>query len=251
MKDKPSLPFLNEYSETLIELKRQIQEARLKAITFVTELMVIYWKIGKVISEREKQSAWVSRDLAYAFSDMKGFSPRNMRYMRYMRRFYEIYQDFTMLQQVVAKLPWGHNIILIDKLDSFEERIWYAKKIVENGWSRSMLTIWIENDLYNREGKAITNFKDTLPQTQSDLAQQATRDPYVFDFLTMDQDFREKELENGLIDHIQKLLMEFGRGFAFVGRQCPLEIDGREFQVGLLARFSGRQSARECRFLNH
>lgn len=237
--NKSGLISNKEYVSTLADLKHQIQEARLKAVIAVnTEMICLYWKIGRVIFEKEKQSGWgtkvidrLSKDLLLSFPDMKGFSPRNMRYMR---RFYEIYQDFTILQQLVAKLPWGHNIILMDRLKSVEERLWYAKKIIENSWSRSMLIIWIENDLFNREGKAVSNFKDTLPLPQSDLAQQATKDPYIFDFISMDEGFRERELEQGLIDHVQKLLMEFGRGFAFVGRQCKLEVDGDEFFLDLL-----------------
>lgn len=235
-----------EYASTLAYLKFQIQEARIKAVTAVnSELMGVYWKIGRTISENVKKGGWgakvidkLSKDLTLTFSDMKGFSLRNLTYMRRFYEsypdFYSNYPDFTILQQPVAKLPWGHNILLMDKLKSNEERLWYAKKAIENGWSRSMLIVWIENDLYRREGKATTNFKDTLPLPQSDLAQQATKDPYIFDFLSMDEDFRESELEKGLIDHIQKLLMEFGRGFAFVGRQVCLEVDGDEFFVDLL-----------------
>lgn len=239
-KKSPSkLPLAKEYAKTLADLKKQIQETRLRAITIVnTELICLYWKIGAVISEKEKKGGWgakviekLSNDLLDAFPDMKGFSPRNMRYMR---DFYEAYQDPTILQQVVAKLPWGHNILLLDSLKTDKERLWYAAKTIENGWSRSMLTVWIENDLYSRDGKAVTNFKKALVSPQSDLAQQATKDPYVFEFVSMTEDFKERELEKELIDHIQNLLMEFGRGFAFVGRQVRLEVDGDEFFLDLL-----------------
>jgi len=233
------LPDNQEYIKTLADLKRQIQEARLRAVTAVnSEMIRAYWTIGKTISEKENQSAWgakiidkLSKDLSSAFPDMKGFSKRNLLYMRQL---YDAYSDAEFAQQLVAQIPWGHNTILLQKLNNTEERLWYAAKIIENGWSRSMLLIWIENNIYKREGKAITNFKSTLPHPQSDLAQQITRDPYCFEFLSLEEDFREKELEKGLLDHIQKLLMEFGRGFAFVGRQCPLEIDGDEFLVDLL-----------------
>lgn len=162
---------------------------------------------------------------------MKGFSTRNLLYMR---QFAEAYPDFEITQQPVAQIPWGHNVLLLTKLKEINQRLWYAQKIIENGWSRSILLIWIENNLYKREGKAITNFKHTLPSPHSDLAQQSTKDPYIFDFISMDEKFRERELEKGLIDHVQSLLMEFGRGFAFVGRQISLEVDGDEFLVDLL-----------------
>jgi len=162
---------------------------------------------------------------------MKGFSLTNVKYMA---QFAKEYPDFPISQQPVGQIPWGHNMLLMDKLKSVKERIWYAEKILENGWSRAILALWIENDLYHRKGKAITNFRDRLPIPQSDLAQQATKDPYIFDFLSIDDKFKEKELEQGLIDHIQKLLMEFGRGFAFVGRQCKLDIDGDDFLLDLL-----------------
>jgi predicted nuclease of restriction endonuclease-like (RecB) superfamily len=206
----------------------------------------LYWEIGKDIVEKQEQEGWgskvlekVAKDLRNEFSGMEGFSRTNIFRMR---AFYIAYSNCPTAVRQLQKdnlepflnIPWGHNFILLDKLKSFEERMWYAKKTLENGWSRSMLTIWIENDLYRREGKAITNFKTCIPAPQSDLAQQATKDPYVFNFLSMDANFREKELEQGLIDHMQKLLMEFGRGFAFVGRQCCLEVDGKEFFVDLL-----------------
>lgn len=228
-----------DYVETLEVLKKKIREAQLKAaISVNTELLKLYWEIGCTLSEKMQAEGWgaktiekISRDLRDSLPEIGGFSPRNLRYMR---RFYETYPDAQILQQLVAKLPWGHNIILMEKLSSNEERLWYANKTVENGWSRSLLTIWIENKLYHREGKAVTNFKTTLPQPQSDLAQQMTRDPYCFQFLSLEENFKEKELEKGLIDHVQNLLSEFGRGFAFVGRQCRLEIDGEDFMIDLL-----------------
>lgn len=228
-----------DYVKVLASLKLQIQEARLKAaISVNSEMIHLYWKIGGMISTQENQSKWgtkvikkLSKDLLSAFPYMKGFSSRNLLYMR---QFYDAYEGVEITQQPVAQIPWGHNVIILEKIKNYKERLWYAAKTIENGWSRNMLAVWIENDLYNREGKAITNFKNTLPAIQSDLAQQATKDPYLFDFLSLDEKFKEKELEQSLIDHVQKLLMEFGRGFAFVGRQCELEVDGDEFLVDLL-----------------
>lgn len=228
-----------EYAKILADLKIQIHEAQLKAVVSVNrDLIRLYWNIGSSILEKQATHEWgskiverLARDLKDAFPAMKGFSLTNIKYMA---QFAKEYPDFPISQQVVGQIPWGHNIILLQKLSSVEERLWYASKTIENGWSRSMLVIWIENNLYKREGKAITNFKETLPLPQSDLAQQMTRDPYCFQFLSLEEDFREKELEKGLIDHVQKLLSEFGRGFAFVGRQCRLEVDGKEFSVDLL-----------------
>lgn len=229
---------INDYAKTLTEIKKQIQESQLKAVVSVNqELIRLYWNIGSLILEKQTSSGWgtkvvdrLANDLRDSFPQMKGFSLTNVKYMA---QFAKEYPDFP-ISQAVLQITWSHNIVILQKLSNKKEREWYANKTIENGWSSRMLVIWIENDLYNREGKAITNFKDTLPTPQSDLAQQVTKDPYVFDFLCMDDKFRERELEQGLIDHIQKLLMEFGRGFAFIGRQCELIIDGKGFLVDLL-----------------
>ena len=228
-----------DYVKTLEVLKRQIQEAQIKAALSVNqELIRLYWNIGSLILEKQRDGGWGSKtvdrlanDLRVAFPQMKGFSLTNVKYMAQFAR--EL-PDFPISQTVFGQITWSHNIVLLQKLSSKQERLWYANKTLENGWSSRLLVIWIENDLYNREGKAVSNFKNTLPEPQSDLAQQVTKDPYVFDFLVLDEKFREKELEQGLIDHIQKLLMEFGRGFAFIGRQCELIIDGKGFLVDLL-----------------
>lgn len=131
-------------------------------------------------------------------------------------------------------IPWGHNTVLLEKLDTLQQRIWYARKTGEKGWSRSMLILWIESDLYNREGKAISNFDRALPQPQSDVAREILKDPYCFDFLTLKDDAHEKELEQGLAVNVQKFLMELGKGFAFVGRQFHLEVEDEEYFIDLL-----------------
>jgi predicted nuclease of restriction endonuclease-like (RecB) superfamily len=171
-----------EYSKTLADLKNHIQEAQPKAAVSVNrELIRLYWQIGKTISIKERQGGWgakviskLSTDLGSTFPNMKGFSPRNLLYMR---QFADAYPDFEITQQALAQIPWGHNVLLLTKIKDSAERLWYAKKTIENGWSSSMLIIWIENNLYKQEGRAITNFKDTLPLPQSDLAEQITRDP--------------------------------------------------------------------------
>lgn len=138
------------------------------------------------------------------------------------------------LPQSVAAIPWGHNIDLVEKIKDPDLRLWYARQTVENGWSRAMLTHWIESDLHKRQGKAITNFKAVLPAPQSDLAAEVVRDPYNFDFLTLRADAAERDLERGLLDHIRKFLLELGAGFAFVGQQVPLVVDGEDFYLDLL-----------------
>jgi len=235
------------YREFLHEIKEKIRSAQLKAaIAASRELIQLYWDLGKDIVEKQEKEGWgskvlerVAKDLQKDFPGIEGFSRTNIFRMR---SFYLAYSNCpTAVGQLQKDLlepffntPWGHNSILLDKLKNFEERLWYAKKIVEHGWSRSILTIWIENDLYRREGKAITNFKTTLPAPQSDLAQQTLKDPYVFDFLTLHKEHLEKDLEDGLVNHIQKFLIELGQGFAFMGRQYLLTVSGQPFYIDLL-----------------
>ena len=162
---------------------------------------------------------------------MKGLSPRNLGYMK---AFAEAWPEDSILQQAAAKLPWFHNCIILDKIKAKEERIWYLEAAIEYGWSRNILAMQIESDLYRRQGKATTNFQTTFPKPQSDLAQQLLKDPYNFDFLTLSKDAHERELETGLVGHIQKFLLELGVGFAFVGRQVPLEVAGEDYRIDLL-----------------
>ncbi len=135
------------------------------------------------------------------------------------------------MQQLAAQLPWWHNVILLKKLKQAKDREWYARKALEHGWSRAILDLQIETRLHEREGMAITNFSKTLPPAQSDLAQQLLKDPYTFEFLTIDDRAKEREVEKGLMDHVQKMLLELGTGFAFVGRQVRFEVDGEEFRI--------------------
>jgi predicted nuclease of restriction endonuclease-like (RecB) superfamily len=151
-----------------------------------------------------------------------------------MRALAEAWPEDEFVQQPVAQLPWGHNVRLLDLVKTRDERLWYARAAIEHGWSRNVLEIQIEAGLYQRQGKAITNFTKTLPAPQSDLAQQLLKDPYNFDFLTLSKDASERELETGLVEHIQKFLLELGTGFAFVGRQVPLEVAGEDYRLDLL-----------------
>jgi predicted nuclease of restriction endonuclease-like (RecB) superfamily len=227
------------YPELLASVSRQIHSGRTRAVSAANrEMLLSYWAIGKQLAERESAEGWgskvvtrLSADIRSAFPEAKGFSPRNLRYMK---SFAVAWPDFPMLQQSVATLPWGHNVILLDKLADQADRVWYADQALAEGWSRSVLAVQIETRLHERSGKAITNFKATMPPSDSDLAQQSFKDPYVFDFVAMSGKRDERDLENQLIRHVEKFLLELGQGFAFVGRQVRLTISSDEFFTDLL-----------------
>ncbi len=233
-----------EYTSTLTELKKTIHECQLKAITAVNkELVRLYWSIGKTIVEKQKISGWgsnfiekLAKDLQNEFTGVEGFSRANVFRMKAFFLSYEKVAHAVRLFESlpISEIPWGHNILLMQKLKNDGERLWYAAKSIEHGWSRKTLNTWIESDLYHREGKAITNFKTTLPLPQSDLAQQVLKDPYLFDFLTLHENHLEEDLEDGLVKHIQKFLIELGQGFAFMGRQYPIVVDGDTSYIDLL-----------------
>jgi len=227
------------YFETLNKLKEKIRSTQIKAMIKVNqELIQLYWEIGVAISEKQEKEGWgaktierLAKDLKDAFPHTKGFSRTNISYMV---QFAKEYPEIEIIQQLVGQIPWGHNLILIQRLNTKEERLWYVKKIIENGWSRNTLSIWIDSDLYRRQGKAITNFSNTLPTPQSDLASQTLKDPYLFNFLSLTENYEERELEKGLTDHIQKFLVELGKGFAFVGKQYELKIENTIYYLDLL-----------------
>jgi len=227
------------YREFLHGLKLRIQQAQLKATLAVNrELILLYWQIGRDILERQERAGWGARiverlaqDLHREFPDVRGFSPRNFKYMR---AFAEAWPDEAIVQQLVAQLPWGHNVRLLDKVQDPAERAWYVEQAIQNGWSRNILVMQIESGLYRRQGKAQTNFAHTLPSLQSDLAQQLLKDPYNFDFLTLSREAHEKDLETALVTQIRKFLLELGVGFSFVGSQYPLEVGGQDFRIDLL-----------------
>ncbi len=227
-----------EYVQLLEHIKTDILQTQLKAISSVTtELTMLYWRIGQHVSNKSQQSHWgdqfikkLAQDLKSLFPGIAGFSLRNLHYMRRMG---ETYVDLN-CATAVAQLPWGHNIALLERLSDNNQRFWYAQKTVENGWSRSMLCMCIQSDLYGKQGKAITNFQAVLPALDSDLAQQALKDPYNFDFLMIDGKAREREIEQGLIHHIQKFLVELGTGFSFAGRQYPIKIGNEDCFIDML-----------------
>jgi predicted nuclease of restriction endonuclease-like (RecB) superfamily len=173
----------------------------------------------------------LAQDLRRDFPDMTGLSSRNLKYMR---AFAEAYRDREIVQQLVARLPWGHNIKLVEAIKDEDERLWYARQAIEHGWSRNVLAHQIDTGLFRRQGKALTNFARTLPAPQSDLAQELVKDPYSFDFLALGTEISERELENGLIDHLRALVLELGKGFAFVGSQYHLEVGGQDYYLDLL-----------------
>ncbi|MBS0624377.1 MAG: DUF1016 family protein [Verrucomicrobia bacterium] len=232
------------YNEFLKEIKEKIRNTQLKAaIAASRELIKLYWELGRDIVEKQEREGWgskvlerISKDLQNEFPGVEGFSRANIFRMRAFFSAYEkVAQAVRQFESLpIFDIPWGHNILLLQKIKDNDERLWYASKAIEHGWSRSILTIWIENNLYRREDKAITNFKMTLPAPQSDLAQQTLKDPYVFDFLTLHKEHLEKDLENGLVNHIQKFLIELGQGFAFMGHQYPLTVGGEQFYIDLL-----------------
>lgn len=239
----PIAPNLSEMSDGYLEfienIKNQIQNQHLSIVLNANSgMLCLYWHIGKAILEKQQQEGWgtkvidrMSKDLKEAFPDMSGFSARNIKYMR---KFAECWTDFEFVQRVVAQIPWRTNISLMDKLDDLESRIWYANKVLENGWSKSVLELQIESHLLERTGKSVNNFPNALPPLDSDMVNQVFKDPYLFDFLGTDIPRREVEIERQLTEHIQNFLLELGQGFAFVGRQVHLEVGGQDFYLDLL-----------------
>lgn len=240
MPKTPSLfPSDDNYVGFLNELKQRIWNAQIKAALAVNkELVLLYWQIGTDILQRQQTEGWgskviqrLSKDLKREFPDMKGVSRTNLMYMR---AFAEAYPEESIVQEVLGQIPWYHNIALLDKLNDIDERLWYARETVVNGWSRNVLVFQIESQLYQRQGNAITNFEQTLPKPQSDLVQQLIKDPYHLDFLPSGKRFKERELEKALVAYIRDFLVELGTGFAFVGNQYHLNIGGEDFYLDLL-----------------
>ena len=259
-----------DYADVLESVKSRVRQAQTRAMLSVNhELIQLYWDIGRLVVERQGREGWgkgivdrLAGDIQKAFPGISGFSPVNVWRMR---AFYLAYRPSppilsqpaiesksrkhskaTILSQPaievtesapphpVSEIPWFHNVVLVGKVKDSEQRLWYAAKTLEHGWSRAVLTVQIESDLFGRQGKAVTNFTNTLPNPQSDLAQQSLKDPYLFDFLTLQDDAVERDLERGLVDHIQKFLLELGAGFAFVGRQVSLSVGEDDDYIDLL-----------------
>ena len=247
----------NNYQLILNALKDKIRQARFKAaLAANAQLLAIYWEVGQTIIQQENEEGWgaktverLSVDLRAEFEDMKGLSARNLRYMREFAKSYprflilqqaaaklktEENNENTILQQLAAKLPWGHHQLILDKVKQEKEKYFYIQKCIENSWSRSILSLQIENDLYQKQGKSINNFQNTLPAIDSDLARETFKSSYIFDFLTLSEEAKEKDVERALIQHLKKFMLELGRGFAYVGNQKNINVDGDDFFLDLL-----------------
>lgn len=230
------------YEELLTDLKTRIRSAQIRAALAVNrELIALYWEIGRGIVERQEGAGWgdevlerLSRDLKHEFPEMQGFSRANLYRMR---AFFLSYRDAgEFVAQLVRQIPWGHNLVIFEKLKDLEERSWYARQTFEHGWSRNVLVHQIETGLYQRQVRAekTSNFPFTLPPPQSDLVLQTLKDPYVFDFLSLGQEAQEREIEKALVEKLRDFLLELGAGFAFLGSQYHLEVGGQDFYIDLL-----------------
>lgn len=254
----------DEYLKWLEVISQRYRQCQIKAAVAVNrDLIEFYWSLGRDIVERGAEKYYgsgfydkISKDLKEKFKDGKGFSSRNIRYMA---KFYQLYRDGSNLPQAVADLneaidnenlpqlvanlsaeelcsvPWGHHRMIMDRCKGDSNKAaFFVRKTIQNNWSRAVLENFLDTDLYDRQGKAISNFKYALPSVQSDLAQEMTKDPYNFDFLTIREDYNEKQLKDALVDNVIKFLLELGKGFAFVGREYPLPIEGTEEYIDLL-----------------
>lgn len=240
-----------QYREWISEVSKRFHQSQIKAAVKVNdEMLRFYWQLGKELHDRKDKFSYgqsfyktISRDLRRELPDVKSFSETNLRYMQ---KFAELYSEISNLPQVgedfrseeiepLFAIPWGHHKIIIDKCNGNPKKaLFFVNQVIQNNWSRAVLLNFLDTDLYERQGKAITNFNLTLPAMQSDLAQEITKDPYKFDFITLTQSYNEKELKDALMDNIQKFLLELGKGFAFVGREYRIEIGSTENFIDML-----------------
>lgn len=235
---------VKQYAQTFADIKTHVHEAQIKSTVSVNrELIKLYWYIGQTIADRQSQSDWgdatidkLARDLQNTFPGVAGFSKANIfRMQAFFKAYLIVAQAVRQLDELpIFNIPWGHNVVIFQKLKSPEERLWYAQKTIDDGWGRSALETAIKSKLYTREGKAVTNFGRMLPAPHSSAAQQTLKDPYIFDFLGLSQDYDERDVELGLVNNVQKTLLELGKGFAFIGRQYHLEVGGTDFYIDLL-----------------
>ncbi|WPR71982.1 PDDEXK nuclease domain-containing protein [Flavobacterium sp. NG2] len=262
-----------EYSNWIVELKSKVRSSQIKAALAVNSALIhFYWELGNMIAEKEnvwgsKLIEQVAKDLKDEFPEIKGLSRTNIFNCKQFYNFYYLQivqqavgllknetektpvelvqqaveqiqnkenEQLTFVQQLVGQIPWGHNIFIFTKSKNINEALFYIQKTIENNWSRNVLDLQIKSDLYNRQGKSINNFKNTLPEPFSDLANQTLKDPYIFDFLTLSEGFKEKDIEKQLVTHISKFLLELGKGFAFIGQQYHLEIAQNDYYIDLL-----------------
>jgi predicted nuclease of restriction endonuclease-like (RecB) superfamily len=261
------------YGNLLSDIKTRIRQAQVKAtLSANAEMIAMYWDVGRMIYERQQHEGWgtgviprLAKDIRSELPKVKGFSERNIGYMIRLAREYgdpailqhavarlqqpenkdvlkvpqavdqlPVNEHSVIVQRLVAQIPWGHNILLMEKVKDLSSRFWYMEQTIQNGWSRDTLGLMIKSSAHLRHGKAVSNFSLTLPDPQSDLARQSLKDPYIFDFLTLTEPFNEREMETELIKHLEKFLLELGAGFSFVGRQYQLTISDKDFYIDLL-----------------
>lgn len=228
-----------EYKTLLHEIKGSIKASRVKAIFAVNqELLLMYWNIGTMILERQKLHSWgqkiisqIATDLKKEFVEDQGFSKSNLSYMM---QFAKEYRYEEIVQAPLGQLTWYHNITLLQKIKDKNIRLWYANQALEFGWSRNVMVLHIESELHKKQGNLPTNFTLTLPKEQSDLAQNTFKDPYILHFLGLEKNAREREIEDAMMKHITSFLLELGQGFAFLGRQYPIEVSNKEYKIDLL-----------------
>jgi predicted nuclease of restriction endonuclease-like (RecB) superfamily len=250
MKKTKEIIFDNEYKQWLQDIKNKIASSQIKAAIAVNNALIgFYFELGQMIVEKQAGSMWgdkiigqLSQDLRLEFPDLKGVSTTNLKYCKRFYLFYQQENNLAIGQQAVdqfvkrpmMQIPWGHNILIFTKSNEQEEAGFYIQQTIDNNWSRDTLALQIKSDLYRRQGKAVNNFKHTLPVPQADLAEQTIKDPYVFDFLTFTKPYKEKDIEDQLINNITKFLLELGKGFAFIGNQYHLEIADNAYYLDLL-----------------
>ena len=225
-----------DFKDIVLNIKNEIKTSQTKTMIEVNKnLITLYFRLGKILSENSKYGKSfiknVSTELKLEFPNMKGFSERNLNYMKL---FYEEYRDDENLQQLVANLPWGHNLLLMEKFKDKKIRKLYAQATVENGWSRNVLSFQIDGQYHLRVGKSANNFNNTLPNLNSDLVNNVIKDPYIFDFITLKDGYKEKELETAMINKIRDVLLELGNGFSFVGNQYKLTVGNDDYYIDLL-----------------
>jgi predicted nuclease of restriction endonuclease-like (RecB) superfamily len=228
------------YKNWLESIKHKIKAAQIKAAVSVSSQMLeMYWQLAEEIVNKQKTANWgeavleqLSIDLKLSFPTIKGFSRRNLYAIRQWYLFYSAKHE--LVPQAVAQIPWGHNRLIISKVKNIEEAIFYCKATLENGWNRDHLALAIKHKHFETKGKSISNFNTTLPEAQSGLAQETLKNPYNFDFLGLEDDALEREIENAMMEHITKFLLELGKGFAFVGKQYPLVVSENEYYIDLL-----------------
>lgn len=226
----------NDFKSIMIDIKGEIKTTQVRvSIESNKSLIFLYFRLGKILNDNyeygNKFIDDVSRELKLEFPNMTGFSVRNLKYMK---KFYLEYKDDEVVQQLVAQLPWGHNILLMSRIKDYNIRKVYAEAAIQNGWGREMLKFQIESNYHLRIGNSLNNFKAVLPEYNSDLANTIIKDPYIFDFITLKDNYREREFERALINKIKNVLLELGKGFSFVGNEYKITVDHNDYYIDLL-----------------